>query len=248
MVKITLLSLWYLHLRKFLETQLNCTFCVEQPCLAKCDGGIFLIHVDDLMFVGDSAVWKEMVLKKFQEQFTISFEQLGEIVMLDRGLALVSSKSARKAVEAFEQCFGKLRSQTTPCDASVLVEDLTSPLAAKDAFSFSSIIGTCLYVTRERPDILYSVKELSSAMSRPTHGALQKLKKLMGCLKATPDYCMVLETPVRGKGKWRSSELTWVLGSFTDADWSSNQVHRRSTSCGIHLLCGCFFYGSSRTQ
>ena len=161
---------------------------------------------------------------------------------------MVSVKNARKAVEAFEQCFGKLRSHTTPCDAAVLAEDLTSPLKAKDEFSVRSIIGTCLYVTRDRPDILYTVKELSSAMSRPTHGALQKLKKLMGCLKATPDYCMVLETPVRGKGKWRSSELTWVLGSFTDADWSSNQVHRRSTSCGIHLLCGCFFYGSSRTQ
>ena len=64
--------LWYLYLRKFMETQLNCTFCVEQKCLAKCAGGIFFIHVDDLMFVGDSAVWKEKVMKKFQEQFTIS--------------------------------------------------------------------------------------------------------------------------------------------------------------------------------
>ena len=99
--------LWHLHLRKFMETQLNCTFCVEQPCLAKCDGGIFLIHVDDLMFVGDSVVWKEKILKKFPEQFTINFEQIGEtgsavsflkrkIVKLDRGLALVSGKSAQK--------------------------------------------------------------------------------------------------------------------------------------------------------
>ena len=39
--------------------------------MAKCDGGIFLIHVDDLLFVGDS-------LRKFQEHFTISSEQLGE--------------------------------------------------------------------------------------------------------------------------------------------------------------------------
>ena len=140
------------------------------------------------------------------------------------------ARAHKKAVEAFEQCFGKLRSQSIPCDAAVLAEDLTSPLAAKDAFAFRSIIGTCLYVTRDRPDILYTVKELSSAMAKPTHGALQKLKKLMGYLKATPDYCMVLEAPVPGQGKWRSSELTWILESFTDADWSSNQVHRRSTS------------------
>ena len=53
-------------------------------------------------------------------------------------------------MEAFEQCFGKLRSQTTPCGASVLAEDLTSPLAAKDAFAFRSIIGTCLYVNQRQ--------------------------------------------------------------------------------------------------
>ena len=103
-------------------------------------------------------------------------------------------------------------------------------------------------MARDRPDLLFPVKELSGFMSRPTHGALQKLKKLIGYLKGTADYCVVLEPPVPGQGKWRSTEKFWVLESFTDADWSSNQKHRRSTSCGIHLVCGAFAYGSSRTQ
>ena len=93
--------------------------------------------------------------------------------------------------------------------------------------------------------MLFPVKELSGFMSRPTHGALQKLEKLIGYLKGTADYCVVLEPPVPGQRKWRSTERFWVLESFTDADWSSNQRHRRSTSCGIHLV---FAYGSSRIQ
>lgn len=28
------------------------------------------------------------------------------------------------------------------------------------------------------------------------------------------------------------------LGSFSDSNWSCNQQHRRSTSCGAHLLGG----------
>lgn len=211
------------------------------------------------MFVGGPKFWKESVLGKFKEHFTISHDELEgigssvgflkrKIVKIDRGLGLVSGGNAQKAVKTYEEHFGKLRNQTIPCGASVLVEDLTQPLSARDAFAFGSIIGICLYVTRDRPDILYAAKELSSFMSKPTHGSLQRLKKLIGYLRATPTYCLVLETPMPGQGKWKSSELTWVLESFTDADWSSNQCHRRSTSCGIHLLCGSFIFGSSRTQ
>jgi len=40
-------------------------------------------------------------------------------------------------------------------------------------------------------------------MSKPTHGALQKLKKLMGYLKSASDYRVVLEMPTPGQGKWR---------------------------------------------
>ena len=34
----------------------------------------------------------------------------------------------------------------------------------------------------------------------------------------------------------------------SDADRSSNQQHKRSTSCGVHLLGGAFVDGCSRTQ
>ena len=40
----------------------------------------------------------------------------------------------------------------------------------------------------------------------------------------------------------------FVLESFSDADWSSNKSHRRSTSCGMHMINGAFMYGSSRSQ
>ena len=59
---------------------------------------------------------------------------------------------------------------------------------------------------------------------------------------------MVLETPMPGQGKWKTSTKCWILENFSDSNWSCNQQQRRSTSCGVHLLGGAFVYGSSRTQ
>ena len=81
-------------------------------------------------------------------------------------------------------------------------------------------------------------------MSKPTIGSLQSLKKLVGYLKSTQDYAVVLEQPVGGSGRWKqSNDKFWVLESFSDSDWSGDKRHRRSTSAGMHLLCGAYMVG-----
>ena len=86
-------------------------------------------------------------------------------------------------------------------------------------------------------------------MSKPTVTSLQHLRKLIGYLKGTCELGMKLQCPTPGKGKWKTSaEKTWVLETFCDADWMWNREHRRSTSCGLHFLNGCFLMGTSRTQ
>ena len=95
----------------------------------------------------------------------------------------------------FEDQFGKVRSQSIPCDGEIHTEDLS---------------GVVLVA--------------------------QLVSKLVGYLKVTPDYCVLLDVPIGGQGCWRSSEKYWVLESFSDSDWTANHIHRRSTSCGVHLL------------
>ena len=43
---------WYNFLRRFMETDLKCQFCVEQPCLAKGPNSLFMMRVDDILFCG----------------------------------------------------------------------------------------------------------------------------------------------------------------------------------------------------
>ena len=140
------------------------------------------------------------------------------------------------------------RNQSIPCDGGIHTEDLSAELSCDQAFAFRSVVGTCLYLARNRPDLLFTVKELSGSMSKPTLTALQRLRKLVGYLKTTPEYCVLLDVPIGGQGRWKSSDKHWILESFSDSDWSANQTHRRSTSCGVHLLNGAFLFGSSRTQ
>jgi hypothetical protein len=111
------------------------------------------------------------------------------------------------------------------------------------------MVGLCVYIARERPDLMFPIKELACAMATPTVAALGHLRKLFGFMKQMGDIGVRLHVPMPGQGKFSSGgTFTWVLESYTDADWSLNRDHRRSTSCGMHFLNSSFAYGSSRSQ
>ena len=81
---------------------------------------------------------------------------------------------------------------------------------------------------------------------------MQRLRKLIGFMKGVGDLAIRLETPSPGEGKictdCTDGNSSLVLETYSDADWSSNKTHRRSTSCGVHFLGGNCVYGSSRSQ
>jgi hypothetical protein len=54
-------------------------------------------------------------------------------------------------------------------------------------------------------------------------------------------FGMKLAIPEFGSGKTRhGAETFWLLETYTDADWSANKRHRRSTSCAVHMVNGNF--------
>lgn len=151
-------------------------------------------------------------------------------------------------VEAFEQYFGAARAQAMPCDASIQQPDQPELLNDRDAAGYRSIVGLCLYIGRDRPDVVFTVKELSACMSKPTLGALQKLRKLVGYFKQSGDTGMML---------WdvstRRREDQEGIGDFVSLRAFRMLIGVRTrltgaTSCGIHFVNGSFVYGSSRSQ
>ena len=256
---------WYWHFRKYISETLDCSWCIEQPCLAKrVAGGIsncFLIHEDDLLFAGSRDFWEGKFLPAVTNKFNVNFSEIEgdgssihflkrQLVKVKDSLLVVPGTTAGKIIAYFEKFFGFARSQKIPCDSSIQNDDKSQLLNENDSKAFRSVIG--LYAARDRVDVMYCVKELSSFMSCPTVCALQKMRKLVGYLKATGDMAMrlsLLSLPEFGNGKLKKNgEKFWNVEAYTDANWSARKTHRRSTSCAVHFVNGIFAYASSRTQ
>ena len=251
---------WYWFFRNFATDAFKCSWSDIQPCIGKCAEGVFMVHVDDLLFTGNAIYWRDVFLPTMQEKFSISHNVLdlegSEISFLKRrfvklrdGLLVVPGTTVEKVLGCFEKYFGAARIQKTPCDAGIQQEDMSKELGLYESGCYRSIIGLLLYLARDRVDIMFTIKELATSMSKPTLCSLQRLRKLMGYLRFTGDMGMKLSMPEFGKGKRKEGcESEWILETFTDADWSSNRTHRKSTSCAVHFLNGCFTFASSRTQ
>eukprot|EP00435_Cladocopium_sp_Y103_P052743 s680_g16.t1 len=255
---------WYWYFREYVNEALECTWCREQPCLARCTNkgihNVFMLHVDDLLFAGSEEFWKTKFLPAMQAKFNVNFHEIQgdgssicflkrKLVKTNDGLLIVPGTTVEKIVSCFEAQFGAARPQKVPADASIQNADTSQPLSAADGKAFRSVVGLLLYAGRDRIDIMFTVKELASYMANPTLCSLQRLRKLIGYLKSNGDMGMQLATPCFGKGKLKSGgEHFWLLECFSDADWSANRKHRKSTSSAIHFVNGNFCYCSSRSQ
>ena len=142
-----------------------------------------MIHVDDILFVGLRSFWNDKFLKKMKERFTVSHDELKgvgshitflrrKIMEVENGLILAPGTTVEKVADAFESAFGSARCQKLPNDPSLQMPDSSQKLSASDASAYRSIVGLCLYIARERPDLMYTIKELSACMSSPTLAAL----------------------------------------------------------------------------
>ena len=182
------------------------------------------------------------------EKFSISHDELTgpgsnikflrrTISEVDDGLVLSPGTKVAKVVQAFEEAFGTARAQKIPCDSSTQLPDSSQKLDNRDSSNYRSIVGSCLYIGRERPDLMFTIKELASSMASPTLSSLQHLRKLIGFMKQVGDVGIHLSFPAPGQGKISAGgDHKWVLETYSDADWSANKSNRRSTSCSVHLI------------
>ena len=113
---------------------------------------------------------------------------------------------------------------------------------------FRSIVGMGIYLSQERLDLSFVIKELASKMSSPTEGALQNMRRMIGYLKETEGQHILLAMGEGSEGIQMRGQKQWLLETFTDADWSGCKSTRRSTSGAIHAVNSMIVHASSRSQ
>ena len=253
---------WYEYLRNYLENDLNFTFDVVNPCLGRKGEGseliCVLVHVDDVMFTGRQKPVDAFV-DKLKEKFDVEVSMIRnyddefsflkrKYIYIPEGLLVRPGQYATRMIKTFEDKYGPVRRQRLPATSDIQDADGSNAVPYEDASIFRSIVGMGIYLSQERLDISFAIKELASKMASPTELAMQRARRLIGYLKETEEQHILLPLPVQGQGMHGHSHEIWLLESFTDADWSGNRATRKSTSSSVHSLNGMVIYTTSRGQ
>ena len=111
-----------------------------------------------------------------------------------------------------------------------------TPLNPEEHAYYRTQVGRLLFMSSLRPDLQYTVGQLSRHVSRPTVSDQTALKRCIRYLSATRDGTLDLFP------QGRLSLVAWA-----DSDWAGG-ADRRSVSGGLIQLCGCCVLSWSRTQ
>ncbi|GJV83498.1 hypothetical protein Tco_1523396 [Tanacetum coccineum] len=95
---------------------------------------------------------------------------------------------------------------------------------AVDPTHYRGMVGTLMYLTSSRPDLVYVVCICARYQARPTEKHLHAIKRIFRYLRGTVN-----------RGLWYSKDSAIALTVFADADHAGCQDIRRSTSGSINM-------------
>nr|GEW46245.1 hypothetical protein [Tanacetum cinerariifolium] len=90
---------------------------------------------------------------------------------------------------------------------------------------YRSMIGSLIYLTASRPDIMFAVSACSRHQVTPTTSNLEAVKKIFKYLKGQPKL-----------GLWYPKESPLVLEAYSDSDYVRANKDRKSTTDGCQFL------------
>ncbi|XP_073290969.1 secreted RxLR effector protein 161-like [Primulina huaijiensis] len=93
---------------------------------------------------------------------------------------------------------------------------------------YRNIIGSLLYLTASRPDIMFSICLCARYQSNPKISHLKVVKRILRYIAETIDL-----------GLWYTQETNTNLVGFSDADWVGDLDDRKCTTIG------CFYLGNN---
>ena len=99
------------------------------------------------------------------------------------------------------------------------------------------MIGSLLYATATRPDIMHAVCQVGRFQASPKTSHLLAIKRIFRYLKGTVEY-----------GLWYPTGNQLDLYAFTDVDWASCVDDKKSTSVATFFLGGCVVSLTSKKQ
>nr|GEU78892.1 putative ribonuclease H-like domain-containing protein [Tanacetum cinerariifolium] len=95
-----------------------------------------------------------------------------------------------------------------------------------DVHTYRSMIGSLMYLTSSRPDIMFAVCICAHFHVTPKASHLHAVKRIFRYLKGKPHL-----------GLWYLKDLPFNLVAYSDSDYAGASLDRKSTTGGCQFLC-----------
>ncbi|CAL9026855.1 unnamed protein product [Prunus brigantina] len=198
---------------------------------------IVSLYVDDIIYTGSSeelmVSFKSEMMKKYEMTdlgLLHHFLGLG-VIQAESYIFLHQKKYARTLLDKFG--FKDCKAVATPLSMN---EKLSKEDGSEQADErvYRQIVGSLLYLTATRPDIMFAASLLARYMHGPTKKHMGTAKRVLRYIQGTLDYGIAYE-----------KEKKAMLVGYCDSDWSGCEDDMRSTSgYAFHLGSGVFSWAS----
>ncbi|GJS57487.1 retrovirus-related pol polyprotein from transposon TNT 1-94 [Tanacetum coccineum] len=222
---------WYDTLSRFLLDNKFSKGAVDPTLFTRKTGKHILlvqIYVDDIIFASTDPKACDIFSNEMSSKFQMSM--MGQMLFFlglqvsqnPRGIFINQSKFALEILKKFgmDSCDPV---DTPMVDRLKLDEDPLGILV--DQTRFRSMVGSLMYLTASRPDLVFDVCMCARYQASPTKKHLEALKRVFRYLRGTINW-----------GLWYPKDTAMALTAYADADHTGCQDTRRSTSRSAQFL------------
>ncbi|GJS00606.1 putative ribonuclease H-like domain-containing protein [Tanacetum coccineum] len=186
------------------------------------------VYVDDIIFGSTNKSWCDEFEALMKSRFQMS--SMGELTFFlglqvkqnKGGIFISQDKYVAEILKKFDLM--NVKAAITPMETKL---PLTKDEEAfdVDVHLYRSMIGSFMYLTASRPDIMYAVCVCSRFQVTPKTSHLNAVKRIFKYLKGKPNL-----------GLWYPRESPFDLEAFSDSDYGGSNLDRKSTTGGCQFL------------
>ncbi|GJU05700.1 putative ribonuclease H-like domain-containing protein [Tanacetum coccineum] len=222
---------WYATLSTFLEKHGYKRGTIDKTLFIKWDKKDIMlvqVYVDDIIFGSTKKSWCDEFEALMKSRFQMS--SMGELTFFlglqvkqnKAGIFISQDKYVAEILKKFDLV--NVKTAITPMETKVaLTKD--KEVVDVDVHLYRSMIGSLMYLTASRPDIMYAVCVCSRFQVTPKTSHLNAMKRIFKYLKGKPHL-----------GLWHPRESPFDMEAFSDSDYSGSNLDRKSTTGGCQFL------------
>ncbi|GJU75118.1 putative ribonuclease H-like domain-containing protein [Tanacetum coccineum] len=207
---------------------------IDKTLFIKKDKGDILlveVYVDDIIFGSTKkslcVEFEQMMHKRFQmnSMGELTFFLGLQVKQKDDGIFISQDKYVADILKMFDFAIVKTASTPIKINKAFLKDEEAEDV---DVHLYRSMIGSLMYLTASRPDIMFVVYACARFQVTPKVSHLHAVKRIFRYLKGQPKL-----------GLWYPRDSPFDLEAFFNSDYAGVSLDRKS------IIRGCQFLGKS---